>query len=67
MPLFFIGKIKKDIDKVHTFCYTIIKEGGEKVGNKKRSKKKENATTLINLITSIINLIVALLLLKVNT
>ena len=39
------------------------------MGNKKRSKKKdyEKATQIINLIASIINLIVALILLKVNT
>ncbi len=39
------------------------------MGNKKRSKKKdyEKVTQIINLIASIINLIVALILLKVNT
>lgn len=38
------------------------------MGNKKRSKKDLNHyTAIINLIASIINLIIALLLLKVNT
>lgn len=37
------------------------------MGKKKRSNKKPDVATILNLITSIINLIVALLLLKVNT